>query len=624
MSSINKKVSIGIFSLVLGLSGCASNQKAPPIEQGSPVFGASGNIVNMDQQWSVETQQSFYFTSQGSRILPYSWYLNLEQSTTTALFRDNAHMQSLRYLPAEKSPWNPDGLAVGFAKDVDSKTGEEWMGFNCAACHTAEVRYRGRGIRIDGGPTLADFESFNQSLVEAMNETYRSNNKFSRFANGVLGKKHSANAAEELRNNLLQQTEVLATRNMVNHPDPDQPHYGYGRVDAIGAIFNQILSKFNDMPNNGHASDAPVSYPFLWGTHQSDVVQWTGFAPNGPASVGTLIRNGGEVLGVYGQLDIPERKSKIRYPSSLAIKNLGELEKWVAELRSPIWPSEYFPAIDPITAAKGQLHYDNYCVSCHQVMPRADQGQDYKAVLTPVLEVRTDPQEIINMLKTRPAGKFAGRKEFVIAGDKIPAQTTGLFPLVNSVIGALLKHPWQTIEAAFIENEKALRNKNNGLVQSTASTPEDDSEHADAAADDADSVGVPPSLVNHLKKYQQQFNTLAQSVAEDSPLTSSAAVYKARPLTGIWATAPYLHNGSVPNLYELLLPEEKRSKVFYLGNREFDPKNVGYVSTPSVLDRKMFKFDTTLTGNSNSGHEYGTKQLNNVQRMELLEYLKTL
>ncbi len=51
--------------------------------------------------------------------------------------------------------------------------------------------------------------------------------------------------------------------------------------------------------------------------------------------------------------------------------------------------------------------------------------------------------------------------------------------------------------------------------------------------------------------------------------------YKARELSGIWATAPYLHNGSVPSLYELLLPADQRSKRFYVGNAEFDPKHVG-------------------------------------------------
>ena len=53
-------------------------------------------------------------------------------------------------------------------------------------------------------------------------------------------------------------------------------------------------------------------------------------------------------------------------------------------------------------------------------------------------------------------------------------------------------------------------------------------------------------------------------------------VYKARPLNGIWATAPFLHNGSVPTMYDLLLPVAERPKTFYLGSREYDPEKMGY------------------------------------------------
>jgi len=603
-----KTTAIYIYSIsfLMLLSSCTHLQKGAPIEQYSPVEGAVGDVVNLDQQWSVDTQQAFYFTSQGSRIMPYQWYLYLEQHNSDTYFRDNAHMESLRYIPAAKNRWNPDGLAVGFAKDIDRNTNEQWVGFNCSACHTAQIHFNGKGIRIDGGPTLADFERFNTALVSAMSATYQSQDKYRRFANNVLGSNHSANQSVALRQALLMQTEVLAQRNQINHPDPQQPHYGYGRVDAIGAIFNQILSTFNDVPNNGMASNAPVSYPFLWGTHQSDVVQWTGFAPNGPASVGALIRNGGEVLGVYGQLRIPESQSINHYQSSLAIKNLGELEKWVAELRSPIWPADIFPPINPVKASKGKQHYQQYCVRCHQVMTRADQGQKYNAVLTPLKEIGTDPQEIKNMLKLRPAGLFNGRKEFVLAGDKIPAKTIGLAPLVNAVVGSLLEHPLKAAEAALIEYEGGLiaKTPSDGLTDSDTTKP----------------TTLAPSLKQSLTEFQKRYTETTVS----NNNTADPAVYKARPLTGIWATAPYLHNGSVPTLYELLLSADQRARLFYVGSREFDPVNVGFVSTKTLTDTTAFKFDTELIGNSNRGHEYGVNEMDQQEKRELLEYLKTL
>jgi hypothetical protein len=93
-----------------------------------------------------------------------------------------------------------------------------------------------------------------------------------------------------------------------------------------------------------------------------------------------------------------------------------------------------------------------------------------------------------------------------------------------------------------------------------------------------------------------------------------------RTLRGAWATAPYLHNGSVPNLYELLLPAAQRSRRFPVGHAEYDPVRMGYTMTaPAGTDQ----FDTSQPGNANTGHEYGT-DLSEEERMALLEYLKTL
>lgn len=98
--------------------------------------------------------------------------------------------------------------------------------------------------------------------------------------------------------------------------------------------------------------------------------------------------------------------------------------------------------------------------------------------------------------------------------------------------------------------------------------------------------------------------------------------YLAGPLGGIWIRAPYLHNGSVPNLRELLEPENKRSTEFYRGYDVYDPVNVGFVSSGERAARAGFKLDTTKRGNSNVGHLYGTT-LPDGDKKALLEYLKT-
>jgi hypothetical protein len=109
--------------------------------------------------------------------------------------------------------------------------------------------------------------------------------------------------------------------------------------------------------------------------------------------------------------------------------------------------------------------------------------------------------------------------------------------------------------------------------------------------------------------------------------------YLAGPLDGIWARAPYLHNGSVPTIAELLKAPAERVKVFYRGNPHYDETNVGWVSTaPSVDGRSLFRYCTvrdptdaaclTVAGNSNQGHDHPVADA--TQRNQLLAYMKTL
>ena len=124
-----------------------------------------------------------------------------------------------------------------------------------------------------------------------------------------------------------------------------------------------------------------------------------------------------------------------------------------------------------------------------------------------------------------------------------------------------------------------------------------------------------------LKLYDDAHLSASQREAMEAgrkPIWRSTGEYACRPLVSVWATAPYLHNNSVPTLYDLLLPAAQRPKSFGVGHREYDPLKLGYVAAPAAGD---FLFDTTLPGNHNSGHEYGTG-VSESERMALLEYLK--
>ena len=100
--------------------------------------------------------------------------------------------------------------------------------------------------------------------------------------------------------------------------------------------------------------------------------------------------------------------------------------------------------------------------------------------------------------------------------------------------------------------------------------------------------------------------------------------YSNHPLDGLWLRAPYLHNGSVPSLEDLLQPPDQRPEVFYRGNDLYDLDQVGFVSdVPEEDGKAFFRFDTTLPGNGNGGHLYGV-ELSDGDKQALLEYLKTL
>jgi len=132
---------------------------------------------------------------------------------------------------------------------------------------------------------------------------------------------------------------------------------------------------------------------------------------------------------------------------------------------------------------------------------------------------------------------------------------------------------------------------------------------------------------HRLDSYTPVFASSQYSLFPESPYRFKRFVktdgYANQPLDGIWARAPYLHNGSVPTLWDLLLRPEERPKVFYRGYDVFDRVNAGFVSSVAEADgRVFFRYDTTVPGNSNGGHLYGLA-LPADDKRAIVEYLKT-
>ncbi len=515
---------------------------------------------------------------------------------------------------------------MGFVSDSDY-LGRNWLGMNCAACHTNRIIYKGKTYQIDGGPTQADMWGLLVGIRDSLNATAADELKFARFANNVLSTPSTAGSVTNLRNDLNTFRAYWDQFIVQSNPDPaGRLNWGRSRLDAFGMIFNRVSSIDLGLPENSNPPNAPVSYPFLWGASAEDYVQWNAAAPN-RNDFERLGRNVGEVLGVFGAADL-RKASPLRayYRTSARRLNQVRMENWLKRLWSPAWPDE-FPLIDAGMRDAGKLLYDKHCVTCHQVVPHGQQATPVTVGQIPVGDVGTDSRMALNAIQRQAkTGRLAGSRlppGFEPLPDTMP---TGAL-LVNVVQGAVIS-PFHDVNSSILGlltlQPRSLRLSADSLEL----TQQEIQEFLDAAKIDSEA-----DLVSQVKQYRdfvqaytvrlKSFDELARQVdAKKVTMEKNPFVYKARPLDGIWATAPYLHNGSVPNLYELLMPADKRSKMFHVGSWEFDPVNVGFSTGPG---RGTTEFDTSIAGNANTGHDqYGNADFTEDQRRQLVEYLKSL
>lgn len=659
--------------------------------------------IYLDQGWSANDSLWYYNTTQGSALMPYDFFIALEQADSTELFRANSLIDKYRYLPQKPTFFNPDGLPVGFVKE--SYKGNDYIGYTCAACHTGQVNYKGAAIRIDGGPAMADMVGFLNDLQKSMEIALVDGEKNQRFVAKVLELNNTYSSAEDVQADLKRWARKIRLYNNINLSSVD---YGYARLDAFGRIYNRVLehvisrrqlrdvllgvTKAGDDDTNlltpvqvdkvledisetiigdlqfakiidrlmstkeGYPAltmndmnrikalifndpNAPVSYPFLWDIVQSDYVQWNGLASN--AGVGPLGRNTGEVIGVFGILDwtahkrgwslpslVTGQKSKsyqIDFTSSIDLVNLSRLESHLASLTSPVWPTQKADnpqqeiakaifdklpewQIDSKKVHRGRQLYAEYCESCHEVIDRTDRDRIVVANMANIDVMGTDRAMAENSVNYKGySGNFKNTYQTESVGglvikDRAPVVQILTAATMGEVTTAPDPDKWWPRRAldwlymlakSFFDNEIKASVKSGNYQPDTTASP-----------------------------YQ------------------SLLSYKARSLNGIWATAPYLHNGSVPSIYDLLLPVKRdgdpadglyRPMEFKVGSREFDPIKIGLRSE----GYEGFTFKANKRGDFNSGHEYGTvhapavngqqqEPLTDDERWDLIEYIKTL
>ncbi len=506
--------------------------------------------------WNQDTKEAFYFQDQGSKLLPARWFENLKRPDGQAQFADGLDRFGFIPVPADSKP-GPYGLPIGFAIHKETQGKEtEWIGLTCAACHTARVVMPdGQEMRIDGGPSLLDFDSFFAEFVQSLNATLTPD-RFNSFAKEV------GEDPTYLRTALQEEANHYNQRLKYDTPDVKA---GFGRLDAFGQIFNGIALALGNPPERLRPPNAPASFPCLWDIPKHKRVQWNGSAPNlGVERTGSILRNVGEVLGVFGDFEMTANSGILpSYPNSVNVAGVRVIEEWLTQLASPLYPG----TINGALSEQGSAIYRERCKSCHAIVNRQN-----TPVPTPVKMVAADA------VGTDRAHEESFRKRVLLTN-----QLAGSLSLTNP------RHPFDRFAKEALAKDVTI--------------------HATVGAL---SFTNPPKLATAL----DLFRALIEGVPDQAEL----ATYKARPLNGTWATSPYLHNGSVLTLWQLLLPPAKRKDTFCIGNARYDAKEVGYLDDCSG---RYFVFDTRVYGNRKDGHTYGT-DLADPEKMALIEYLKTL
>ena len=581
----------------------------------STFAGAWKGEVTLCQNWNIDEQREFWFLPQGSLILPYDWFVSLEQKDSQIPFIDPAYMNGFRYLPQQPTEDNPDGLPIGFTLDHPRHIkpfrgmSKRWLGLTCAACHTGQIEItkdgQTRRVLVDGAPTMADFQGFTEVLVEAMQATVDDSAKFDRFFAAVMKRQDNKPSNHKKKHLNKDFKEMPGIRRAWNARNKGEHAYGFARLDAIGAIMNEVASTAIGLPDNHQPANAPVSYPYLWDTPHYDRVQWNGSIENkGP---GALARNVGEVLGVFGGLKL---RKFLGHRSSVNTKNLGRLEQLISTLQPPKWPQDILGPIDlsEATQTRGRKEFETRCLGCHMDTKAPGVMRPFKVKMMKASAVGTDPAMATNFAKRMSlSGKLAGRKSRYVTGDPIegPKALNNVL-LGYAVVGTLTYEALHHLPT-FLKALKAGK--------------------SDAGEESTDGGGsVLTQTLFDGKPTADKLKQLFSRLQEETRGPCEPAIqpcYKARSLNGIWATAPYLHNGSVRTMRQLLLPVDSRQKTFSVGSREFDPEAMGF------KNEGEFELDTELPGNLRTGHEglaYGNQAFKDDPELlrSILEYLKTL
>ncbi|WP_257454561.1 di-heme-cytochrome C peroxidase [Archangium lipolyticum] len=587
-----KKVRGVLVWLVLAgvMGSCASAPRAPPSPGPGTGTGGSG-----EGGLSRRERQEFYHLPQGNELL---WLAVLRALPNRGTLEGRVNgFQSFLDEPERfgllADPDNPEGLPVGMALvPASERQPAARVGVNCAACHVGEFHYRGARVRVDGAPGLLSMEDFNREAVEVMSRTLAERTRLldflQRLALHLPGQKRGG--------------PVDAARLQAAYPDTDLT------PDGDSSAQEKLVAQVEWYC--GSQTPSPCAPPTL-----------------GPEP--ERVREFDEQLTQY----VHELSQKQVRTVPDAIRLLRGHLLYFMRLGKLKFGTYAGPGrVDAFGVARGVLFG-----------PRAA-GVLVSPVSFPCLwEFQTQPwlhwDGNTNAMMERNIGQALGMGATVdpktFASSVLPRNLAELERLSRKiesprwpgdVFGRLDPARIERGGQLFARECQSCHGPTGSVVPLTEVRT--DGNRARSFGAEVEGLPFPSALQDLLARVKQRAYAREGMKAEEiQPLDPGLIYwrapegYVARPLGGVWATPPYLHNGSVPTLWHLLQPASARPARFPVGQQEYDPERVGYVTEVSGTPR--FVFDVSMPGNGNAGHEYGTS-LSDEEKRDLLEYLKSL
>jgi hypothetical protein len=528
---------------------------------------------------------ALYHLSEGGELFPVDWVLALEVESMASdgtlqvrPFLDNIERYGL--LSDPRNVGNPDGLPVGVSLGRAKAEGIDMIGLNCSACHVGQVQYQGRAVRIDGLGNMALINAFLADLATETEKTLTSPRRLVRFWERVRAVRESRRAqGRQVNVTAADETALGRIRGLLTT--------NRGLLEARVAALRNVTTlkralRLSTLEGYGRLDAFGIGRDELFGSTPGNAMpadapvsfphtwgmEYTGWLQWGANTDSVMERNIGQALGVGALAD------RRTFESTLNIDNLHRLEQLAYKLTPPAWPAS-FPPVDSGRAAAGKPLFVEYCAPCHETYKTDGLMRTYQ--LFSFAETGTDPLTAINFELP------------VVTGD-----------------GSVRPFPYAALDLITNIKRKAYQ---------------------DAGYDARERDELEHRRVRSGPQWDPTFRAPLLDSAKFAD-TAGRKVYRAKTLVGIWATGPFLHNGSIPTIHDLLSPAASRPVTFPLGTREYDPVKLGVQTDPSKYTLAPalapFTFDTRLPGNWNTGHEWKFyPDLTDEKRFAIIEFLKT-